>query len=329
MLTIALLQAAANGNDLEANRVKGEALCRKASALGADIALFPEMWSVGYMPVVRGPDEGASCDVWRSRERWEGVGTALPSLDSQSLRHVWGDLAIARDHPFVLHFRSLARELCMAIALTYLERWDPLPRNTMSLIDRYGEIVLTYAKVHTCDFDQKEAALTPGDDFHVCSLDTAGGQVKVGAMICYDREFPESARVLMLKGAEILLVPNACEWETNRHCQLRTRAYENMTAVAMTNYPGPGHGHSCAFDGVGFGDDRSRDMLIVEVGEVEGVYLAGVDVEALRDFRSREAWGNTFRRPHRYTALTAADRDEPFVRVSVDGQVYHETRGRL
>ncbi len=51
-------------------------------------------------------------------------------------------------------------------------------------------------------------------------------------MICFDREFPESARILMLKGAELILVPNACPMEINRLSQLRGRAFENMIAVA-------------------------------------------------------------------------------------------------
>lgn len=55
-------------------------------------------------------------------------------------------------------------------------------------------------------------------------------------MICYDREFPESARVLMLKGAELILVPNACPIDPARFHQLAARAYENMTGVAMANY---------------------------------------------------------------------------------------------
>jgi predicted amidohydrolase len=115
----------------------------------------------------------------------------------------------------------------MAIALTYLEHWNGAPRNTVALIDRHSETVLTYAKVHTCDFD-KESALTPGSDFYVCELDTKQGKVKVGAMICFDREFPESARILMLKGAEITLIPNACDLEENRIAQLKARAFENM-----------------------------------------------------------------------------------------------------
>ena len=57
------------------------------------------------------------------------------------------------------------------------------------------------------------SVLCAGDEFTVAELDTAKGKLKVGSMICYDREFPESARILMLKGAELVLVPNACPME--------------------------------------------------------------------------------------------------------------------
>ena len=109
----------------------------------------------------------------------------------------------------------------MAIALTYLEKWQGTLRNSVSLIDRHGEIVLTYAKAHTREFDA-EAELTPGDDFPICSLDTGQGEVKVGFMICFDREFPESARVLMLQGAELVLTPNACMLDRHRLDQFKT-----------------------------------------------------------------------------------------------------------
>ena len=214
-----------------------------------------------------------------------------------------------------MHFRRLAHELNMAIALTYLEQWPMAPRNTVSLIDRHGAIALTYAKVHTCDFTF-EAACTPGDDFYVCTLDTAQGLVQIGAMICYDREFPESARILMLKGAEIILVPNACHLEPHRLNQFRTRAYENMAAMAMTNYPAPEqNGHSIAVDGVGFDEKgRFRDTLVVEADEGEGVYIAEFDLEALRAYRGRKIWGNTYRKPRSYGLLTSMNFAEPFIR---------------
>jgi predicted amidohydrolase len=321
-LTIALLQMTDCGADQAANLTKGEAFCRRAREMGADIALFPEMWSVGYSSAIPCPPDAP--DLWRAPERWTAAGGEMPVPD---LADVWKDLAIGRDDPFIRHFRDLAREMEMAIALTYLERWDPLPRNSMSLIDRHGEIVFTYAKVHTCDFSWDEAALTPGDDFYVGMLDTAKGDVRIGAMICYDREFPESARILMLKGAEIILTPNACDLEANRIGQFRARAYENMVGVAMTNYAGPDWGHSIAFDPIAFGPGgKPRDNLIVEAGEAEGVYLARFDLDQLRDYRQRETWGNAFRRPHRYGILASLEVAEPFLRVNAAGERYDPTK---
>jgi predicted amidohydrolase len=277
------------GPDSEANLAKGDAFCRRAAALGADIALFPEMWSIGYTFFDR----------------------AQPGA-----REAWAAKAVGADDRFVAHFCSLARELNMAIALTYLEKWPGAPRNTVSLIDRRGEIAMTYAKVHTCDFDI-EGELTSGDDFKVCALDTAAGPVITGAMICYDREFPESARVLMLKGAEIILTPNACPMEANRLVQFRVRAFENMVGVALANYAAPQeNGHSVAYDPMGFAgeDGPARDTLIIEAGETEDVYLARFDLDALRDYRQRETWGNAFRKPRTYGALTSLDVEPPFAR---------------
>lgn len=321
-LTIALLQMSACEGDQAASLAKGEAFCRRARELGADVALFPEMWSVGYHAALPCPPDAP--DLWRAPGRWPADDSEPPIPDPAD---VWRDLAIGRDDPFVRHFRDLARELEMAIALTYLERWDGLPRNSLSLIDRHGAIVFTYAKVHTCDFSWDEAALTPGDDFYVGPLDTAAGEVQVGAMICYDREFPESARILMLKGAEIILTPNACDLEANRIGQFRARAVENMVGVAMTNYAGPEWGHSIAFDPIAFGPDgKPRNNLIVEAGEAEDVYLARFDLDVLRDYRRRETWGNAFRRPHRYGLLTSPDVAEPFIRVNAAGERYDPTR---
>lgn len=301
-IKIALLQMVSCRSDHEANKQKGEVFCRRAHALGADIALFPEMWNIGYTAY--------------HPKVWDRAYDPIDiDAEEQQLRVAWQAQAVSADGAFVMHFRRLAQELNMAIALTYLEQWPVAPRNTLSLIDRHGNIALTYAKVHTCDFTF-EAACTPGDDFYVCELDTAQGVVQVGAMICYDREFPESARILMLKGAEIILVPNACYLEQHRLNQFRTRAYENMVAMALANYAAPQlNGHSMAVDGVGFDEKgRFRDTLIVEAGEKEGVYMAEVDLARLRAYRGREIWGNTYRKPRSYGLLTSTDVGEPFIR---------------
>ncbi len=288
VVRIALLQMTGCGLDQEANRVKGDVLCRRAAALGADIALFPEMWNIGYVPCPR--DEAG-------RKEWQAQAVSL-------------------DDTFVTHFKELARELDVAIALTYLERWDDAPRNSVSLIDRHGKIAMTYAKVHTCDFSM-EAACTPGEEFFVCDLDTAKGDVRVGAMICFDREFPESARILMLKGAELILTPNACDLEEGRIGQVRARAWENMIGIALANYAAPkNNGHSCAFDAVSFEkpDGKARDTLIIEAGEDEGVYIAEFDMDRIRAYRERESWGNAYRKPRSYGLLTSDEVRPPFVR---------------
>lgn len=285
-LKVALLQIQPGG-DLETNRQIGMKYCVKAKEMNADIALFPEMWSVGY----------------RIPENIE----------------VLKEMAVSAESAFVQSFGRLAKELDMAIGLTFLEQYEPFPRNTLCLFDRFGRCVLTYAKVHTCDFGD-ECRLTPGEDFYVADLDTAWGCVKVGAMICYDREFPESARILMLKGAEIILVPNACPMEINRLSQLRSRAYENMVGIATVNYPvgqPDCNGHSSAFDGIAYKPDESgsRDSCILEAEEKAGIYMADFPMDEIREYRNREVHGNAYRRPWMYKLLTSEEKAEPFIRA--------------
>ena len=286
-MKVALLQLLPGATPAD-NLRKGQEACRRAKQMGADIALFPEMWSIGY----RMPE-----DV-----------------------HALKASAIPVESEFVQAFGRLAAELDMAVGTTLLEQFEPLPRNTLCLFDRHGRLALAYAKVHTCDFDS-EICLMPGNDLPVAELDTADGPVRVGAMICYDREFPETARILMLKGAEIILVPNACPMEINRLSQLRGRAYENMVGIATANYPKGQpdcNGHSSAFDGIAYrpGEGGSRDTLVIEAGEREGIYLADFPLAELREYRAREVHGNAFRRPGLYGMLTSEQVEPPFVRPS-------------
>jgi len=285
-LKVALLQLLP-GSNLQENLNIGVEACRKAKTMGADIALFPEMWSTGY---------------------------SVPKTAEERTR-----ASVSAESPFIQRFGELARELNMAVGITALEAYEPSPRNTVFLFDRFGRMVLRYAKVHTCDFSEDERVLTPGDDFYVADLDTENGIVKVGAMICYDREQPESARILMLKGAEIILVSNACPMEINRLSQLRTRAYENMLGIATVNYPF-GHpdcnGHSTAFDGIAYkcGEDGSHDSLIIEAGQREGIYLADFPMDEIRENRRCEIHGNAYRHPSKYGLLISEKIEEPFIR---------------
>lgn len=285
-LKIALLQIAPTST-LQGNIDKGIAACRQAKEKGADMALFPEMWSCGY-------------DICE------------PSVEE------WACKAIPLNSEFVACFGRLAAELEMAIAISLLEQYEPKPRNTVVLFDRFGAQKLVYAKVHTCDFGA-EKDLTPGEEFFVTELDTAQGPVQVGSMICYDREFPESARILMLKGAEIVLVPNACPMEVHRLSQLRGRAFENMMTIATCNYPATVpdcNGNSSVFDGVAYLPHWQgvRDDCILQADEDEGVFVAELDLDLLREYRACEVHGNAYRRPHLYKNLLDTEVKAPFIR---------------
>ena len=138
-------------------------------------------------------------------------------------------------------------------------------------------------------------------------------------MICYDREFPESARILMLKGAEIILVPNACPMEINRLAQLRGRSFENMVGIATCNYPDGQpdcNGRSSAFDGVVYLPEMSgsRDICILQASGEEGIFLAEFDLDRMREYRKNEVHGNAYRHPKKYGLLTEERIEEPFIR---------------
>ncbi len=286
--TVALLQMAPQGNDLEANAATAERFCREAAEKGADVALMPEMWSIGYTR----PDP--------EREGW---------------REAFQAKALRKDSPWVRRFADLAAELDMAVGVTYLEDADNGLRNTLTLFDRHGAEVFTYAKVHTSDFKHMERNMTPGDAFFTGVLDTRSGPVKVGAMICFDREAPESARILMLQGAEIILTPNACRLEELRLAQFRVRAFENLVGTAMANYPGENfEGRSVAYAPDG--------KCLVLAGEKEGVYLARFDMDKIRAARGKSIWGNAYRRPHRYAPLLSPERDPVWNRTDGNGNPY-------
>ena len=127
-LKIAFLQLL-SGAAIEDNIEKGIKACREAREESADIALFPEMWSSGY--------------VFPHDEEW---------LKKNS---------VSLDSAYVKRFSRLARELQMAIAITLLEKHEPNPRNTVCLFDRHGKLVYRYSKVHIFFWSRTLIFLTP------------------------------------------------------------------------------------------------------------------------------------------------------------------------
>ena len=280
---VAILQLNAV-NDSNKNLIKGIEACKKAKQLGADIAVFPEMWNIGYeMPTGN-----------------EGVC-------------IWKQKSITEDSDYLLKFKELAKELNMAIAITFLEKTKNLPKNSIIIYDRFGNKILKYSKVHTVDF-KMEKYTEPGTDFYVEELDYGRGKVNIGSMICYDREFPESARILMLKGAEIILVPNACYMQKIRLEQLKVRAYENMVGIVTVNYANYG-GKSSAYSPIVRDINKNElNSEILVMNDKEDIKIAQFNMNEIRQYRSRETLGDAYRKPYAYKQLIEDSVQEPFIR---------------
>lgn len=282
-LKIAILQLNAMNDPKESLR-KGIEACKKAKEMSADIAVFPEMWNIGYeMP-------GDIEDI-----------------------NIWMQKSIPANSDYILKFKELAKECKMAIAITFLEKTDDFPKNSMIIFDRFGNNILKYSKVHTVDF-KMEKYTKPGTDFYVGELDYERGKVKIGSMICFDRDFPESARILMLKGAEIILVPNACFMSKIRLEQLKVRSYENMVGIVTVNYSNNG-GKSSAFSPI-VRDENKRevDNEILVMDEKENIQIVEFNLDEIRDYRKRETLGDAYRKPLLYTYLSKEHIKEPFIR---------------
>ena len=204
-----------------------------------------------------------------------------------------------------------AKELSIGLVATALTKGNNNPQNSAFVISKNGEILMKYSKVHTCDFAD-ERVLESGNEFKVCDFEG----VKIGIMICYDREYPESARLLMLGGAEIILVPNDCGSMRPRLQALSTRAYENMCGMVMANPNGNNAGNSCAYSPICWdcnGQCVDNTLLLADA-ESEGLFYAEFDMDRIRAYREREMMGNTFRKVVAYSKLLDNKIEYPFIR---------------
>lgn len=226
--------------------------------------------------------------------------------------------ALPDNDPHLREICKAAKELQLGVVVTAITKGPKKPQNSAYVVDKTGTVLMKYSKVHTCDFAD-EACLESGGAFSVCDFHG----VKLGIMICYDREYPESARVLMLKGAEIILVPNDCGAMKPRLCALSTRAYENMVGIAMANPNGENAGNSCAFSPICWDEDGNcvDNVLLMADDVTEGLYYAVFDMDAIRSYRENEMMGNTFRKVKAYDLLLSDTIAYPFLR---DNQTVHD-----
>jgi len=198
------------------------------------------------------------------------------------------------DSDEVRQIAALARENAVWVMWTLAEKTvHGKVANSALLFDRTGKIRLHYQKSHLCTEVNEHIAYEYGQSLPVVEVENG---FHAGAMICFDRHFPEVCRTLRLKGANLILHPTATDWFTPdsthiNHAMMRTRAYENRCYVLSVNQVNFGGG-SALYDPWG-------EVLAI-AGKEEEILLTEID-----HFRLSSHPENTFellpnRRPDLY-----------------------------
>ncbi len=171
-----------------------------------------------------------------------------------------------------------ARENDVNIVAPVLGKYGDVVRNVAWIISREGRHVGRYFKVHLTNPEHADLGVQPGNAWPAFELDFG----QVGVMICHDNSFPESARCLMLSGAEIIIWPHVqsgwgdVEWDIT----LRSRAIDNAVYVLSACYgvqsgiawrPGMMVGRSSLV-----GPDGT---ILADLGRQPGVLNAKVDLD--------------------------------------------------
>jgi predicted amidohydrolase len=277
-LRLAMCQVLTKAWDMEGNLGRTLDALREAAAQGAELAITPECVLHGY--------GDARTDEEKARLLREG--------------------AVRLDSAPVAAIRAVARETGMAIVAGFAELADGgLVHNTAAFIRPDGEIAHVYRKVHCRPFESADhdGAFTPGTEFHAEALRTARGAFRVGTMICFDREIPESVRCLRALGSQLVACPLATNTDRldafHDHAEnemlTRIRAAENELFIAVVNHAGTFNGGSFI---VGPGGECGAQM-----GDAPGVLVLDLPVGAVPERYHSEplgwlGWG--YRRPDVY-----------------------------
>ena len=286
LVTVAAAQFACSW-DTNANVLKAEAMVRKAAKRGANVVVLQELFETPYFP--------------------------KDQLTTQ--------FELARPlegHPIVARFSRLARELEVVIPVSFFEHHGQAFFNSVVTLDATGDLVGLYRKSHIPEGPgyQEKYYFAPGDTgFVVC--DTRFGKIGVG--ICWDQWFPEAARIMALKGAEMLLFPSAIgsepkmpDYDSSRHWRrvMQGHAAANLVPLVAANRIGREEGQTCevTFYGGSFVADEMGEVVVQAGSDEEAVITATFDLDVVGDLRA--AWG-TFRdrRPELYGPLITMDGD--------------------
>ncbi|ADV66675.1 N-carbamoylputrescine amidase [Deinococcus maricopensis] len=271
---------------LDDNVERAEAHVRAAAAAGANVILLPELFENLYF-----------CQVEREE---------------------YFDLAHdVENHPFLSRFGALARELGVVLPVSFFERSGHAYYNSLATFDADGTLLGIYRKSHIPDGPgyEEKYYFNPGDTgFKV--WDTRFGRFGVG--ICWDQWYPETARAMMLQGADYLLYPTAIgsepaevESPNSHHMWQRAmvgHAVSNSAFVIAANRIGTENvnGHEQTFYGHSFLADFTGE-IVKEFGESEeGFLMHDVDLQEMRRFRAGMGFFRD-RRPELYGPLLTLD----------------------
>ena len=211
---------------------------------------------------------------------------------------------------FVRQSAALAATYQMNLILPLAAKVNGIQRNVALVIDRRGEVIGHYLKVHPTRREMADGAV-PGDDLPVFQLDFGC----VGVAICHDLSFPESARVLALRGAEVIVWPTWWSGWGEELCYavIRSRAIDNGVWFVTASFGIPDQeawrpGMILGRSGV-IGPDG---VILSSVGRYVGIVMTEVDLDQPRLAHSF-AWGEdgdfwtsvlADRRPDVYGAIT-------------------------
>lgn len=201
--TVASLKLIPKPGDKAANFARFEQYARQAAAAGAQLIVTSECYLDGYL----------------------GHKKMHPEMTLEKLAAI----AESTDGPYVRRAAALARELSVHLVFGFSEKRGAKVYNTAAFFAPDGHLIGTYSKAHLGGVELYE----PGNAFPV--FPTALG--KIGLLICFDRQFPETSRLLALQGAELIVIPAHSPEvnEINEDLMMRVRAYEDNAFVVLAN----------------------------------------------------------------------------------------------
>ena len=278
MMHVAALQLALS-DDIDANIASVSSLVREAAARGAKIILPPELFEGHYF-----------CQTEEDRF----FARAKP----------------VTEHRAVQAMQALASELKIFIPTSFFEADGPHFYNSLAMIDDSGAIMGVYRKTHIPDgpgYEEKFYFRPGNTGFKVWP--TRYGTIGVG--ICWDQWYPETARAMMLMGADILVFPTAIgdepaaeDLDTSRLWRraMIGHAVSNVVPIVAANRTGTEG--AMRFYGRSFIADERGD-LISEFGDgAQGVLDARFDLQSIRKHRATFGFFRD-RRPDLYGRLVA------------------------